>query len=167
MRFKKRKSKLIDKSVQGQLMIRVFAYWTLCLWGMFCLLAGVPIVLSWFVDSAGAPTASQIILHTWRIFWPALFASSLVLPLLLLDVLRVSHRFAGPMNRLRSALRDVADGKQVAPIKFREGDFWCDMADEFNRVAARMRNLEPASKQEQHADNSTVSSAQASGSVAL
>jgi hypothetical protein len=167
MQLKKRKTKLIDKSVQGQLVIRVFAYWTMCMWGMFCLLAGVPIVLSWFVSSAGAPTASQLILQTGRMFWPALFASSLMLPLLLLDVVRVSHRFAGPMYRLRNALRDVADGKQVAPIKFREGDFWCDMADEFNRVAARIRDLEPARTQEHRADISTVTSDQTPGSVAL
>ena len=167
MRLKKRKTQFIDKSVQGKLVIRVFAYWTLCLCGMFCLLAGVPIVLSWFVGSAGAPTASQLIVQTWRMFWPALFASGLVLPLLLLDVLRVSHRFAGPMHRLHNALRDVADGKSVAPIKFRDGDFWCEMADEFNRVAARLRDLEPVSMHDQRTEESTGAVTQTPGSVAV
>jgi hypothetical protein len=109
---------------------------------MFCLLAGIPMVLSFFVDSPGAPSAGQLLLQTWRMFWPVLFASALVLPLLLADVLRVSNRFAGPMYRLRNALRDLADGKPVTPVKFREGDFWCNMADEFNRVLDRMKDLE-------------------------
>ncbi len=167
MRSKARKTKFIDKPVQGQLVIRVLFYWVLCMWGMFCLLAGVPMVLSWFVNSPGAPTAGQLVLQTWRMFWPAFFASGLVLPLLLLDVLRVSHRFAGPMYRLRNALRDVADGKCVAPIKFREGDFWCDMADEFNRVAARVRELEPASTQGERTDDTAAITAHNPGSVAL
>jgi hypothetical protein len=123
---------------------------------MFCLLAGVPIVLSWFVQSEGAPTATQLVLQTWRMFWPVLFAASLVLPLLLLDVLRISHRFAGPMYRLRNALRDAADGKQVPPVKFREGDFWCEMADEFNRVSARLRDLEQVSKKQVESSTTTA-----------
>lgn len=165
MRFKRRKIQFIDKSVQGQLVVRVIGYWTLCMWGTFCLLAGVPIVLSWFVNSDGAPAASQLILQTWRMFWPALFASGLVLPLLLLDVLRVSHRFAGPMYRLRNALRDAADGKHVPPVKFREGDFWCEMADEFNRVAARLHDLEPSRSRDERPES--VKSKATADSVAL
>ena len=162
-----RKKKFIDKPVQGQLVLRVLSYWFLCLWGMFCLLAGIPIVLSWFVNSPGAPTAGQLMLHTWRMFWPVLFASALVLPLLVVDVLRVSHRFAGPMYRLRNALRDLADGKQIPPVKFREGDFWCEMADEFNRVLARVQDLQPAKTQEPRPDDAAADSAQNPGSVAL
>jgi hypothetical protein len=87
-----------------------------------------------------------------------------VLPFLLLDVLRLSHRFAGPMYRLKNALRDVADGKSVPPIQFREGDFWCEMADQFNRVSARVRELEPAARADQRAENSSKANA---GSVAI
>lgn len=144
MRNKKRRKTFIDRPVQGQLLFRVFVYWSLCMSGVFCILAGVPIVLSWFLTSGDAPTISQLVLQTWRMFWPALFASGLLLPFLLLDVVRMSHRFAGPMYRLRNALRDAADGKAVAPIHFRDGDFWCEMAEEFNQVAARLRDLEPA-----------------------
>lgn len=165
MKFKRRKIQLIDRSVQGQLVVRVFAYWTLSMCGMFCLLAGVPIVMSWFVISDGAPAASELILQTWRMFWPALFASGLVLPLLLLDVLRVSHRFAGPMYRLRNALRDAADGKPVPPVKFREGDFWCEMADEFNRVAVRLRDLEPNRSRDDKSEG--MKSKSTPGSVAI
>ena len=164
MRNKKRRTKFIDRSVQGQLLLRVFAYWTLCMAGMFIILAGVPIVLSWLVVSDGAPTSRQLLLQTWRTFWPALFASGLLLPLLLLDVLRVSHRFAGPMYRLRNALRDAADGKPVAPIQFRDGDFWCEMAEEFNRLSARIRDLEPAAHRETPSASGTTS---ATHSVAL
>ena len=68
MRYKRRKIQFIDKSVQGQLVVRVFAYWTLSMFGMFCLLAGIPIVMSWFVNSEGAPAASELILQTCGCF---------------------------------------------------------------------------------------------------
>jgi hypothetical protein len=113
-------------------------YWLMFVSGMFCLLAGFPLVASFFVNSPGAPTAGQIVLQTWRVFWPALFASGLMLPILILDVIRVSHRFVGPMCRLRNAMRDVADGKSVPSLRFRKGDFWFDLAEDFNRAAARL-----------------------------
>jgi hypothetical protein len=158
MGIKARKKTFIDKSVQGKLVLRVLSYWALCMLGMFCVLATAPIVLSWFVTADNAPTIGQLMLQSWRMFWPSFFASALVLPVLVLDVVRVSHRFAGPVYRLRTSLRDLADGKSVSPIKFREGDFWYDMAEEFNRVAARVRDLEPATRQEPRAEAATPGS---------
>jgi hypothetical protein len=134
---------------------------------MFCLLSGIPIVLSLFVDSPGAPSVGQLLLQTWRMFWPVFFASALVLPLLLADVLRVSNRFAGPMYRLRNALRDLADGKAVTPVKFREGDFWCNMADEFNRVLERMKDLEPAKRTDEQDAGEQSSASQNTESLAI
>jgi hypothetical protein len=69
-----------------------------------------------------------------------MFASGLMLPILILDVIRVSHRFVGPMHRLRRALEDLADGKNVPSVKFRKDDFWFDLAEDFNRAAARVNN---------------------------
>jgi hypothetical protein len=145
MRNKPRKKYFIDRRVQGMLVYRVIAYWLLFVCGMFGLLAGFPLIISYFVQSPVAPSAGQVILQTWRSFWPAIFASALMLPFLLLDIIRVSHRFAGPMVRLRSALRDVAAGKRVEPVVFRYGDFWCEVAEEFNQATARIREMQATS----------------------
>jgi hypothetical protein len=136
-----RKKMFIDRKVQGTLIYRVVIYWGLFVFGMFSLLAGFPLMLSLLVPSPGAPTTGQILAQTFRVFWPALFASGLMLPLLILDVIRVSHRFVGPLYRLRGALRDLAEGKAVAKVKFRSDDFWFDLAEEFNRAAARVNLL--------------------------
>jgi hypothetical protein len=146
MRNKPRKKYFIDSRVQGVLVSRVIMYWFLFMFGMFTLLAGFPLVISFFVKSPGAPSAGQLILQTWRSFWPAIFASALMLPILILDIIRVSHRFAGPMVRLRTALRDVAAGKSIEPIVFRYGDFWCEIAEEFNQATARIRELQAAAR---------------------
>ena len=35
-------------------------------------------------------------------------------------------------------MQELADGKRVKPIHFRDGDYWQDLADSFNAIAARM-----------------------------
>jgi hypothetical protein len=55
----------------------------------------------------------------------------------LYDTLKLSHRFAGPIVRLRNGLSAWGDGKEVQPIKFRQNDFWNELADHFNRAVER------------------------------
>jgi hypothetical protein len=151
-----RRKFFVDTRVQGMLAYRVILYWFLFVSGMFILLAGFPVIVSFFVHSPGAPSAGQLIMQTWRTFWPAIFASALMLPLLILDIIRVSHRFAGPMYRLRSALRDMAAGKPVEPVVFRYGDFWCEVAEEFNQATAILRELQAKRKAEEQANSAAA-----------
>ena len=51
----------------------------------------------------------------------------------MLDTIRLSNRFAGPVSRLRNAMRKVADGGSYEPLKFRGNDFWTELADDYNR----------------------------------
>ena len=166
MRCIPRKKFFIDAKVQGVLCYRVVLYWFLLIFGMFCLLAGFPMVISLFVKSPVAPSAGQVILQTWRSFWPAIFASALMLPLIILDIVRVSHRFAGPMVRLRTALRDMAAGKPIEPVVFRYGDFWCEVAEEFNQATARIREKQAAAKAVNHSCDATPAKSSA-GSIAI
>jgi hypothetical protein len=39
---------------------------------------------------------------------------------------------------LRRSMRELANGKDVDPIEFRDADFWPEVAQEFNAVRARM-----------------------------
>ena len=41
----------------------------------------------------------------------------MLLPIVMMDVLRLSNRFVGPVKRLREGLKDLAQGKQVKPLK--------------------------------------------------
>ncbi|MDA1049225.1 MAG: hypothetical protein O3C40_01935 [Planctomycetota bacterium] len=101
-------------------------------------MAGFPIGATLVIGAPNGLTVGSLVYQAWLDFWPALLASSLVFPVIVWDLLRLSHRFVGPMIRLKNAMRDLADGKQVRPISFREGDFWCEFSAEFNRVAARL-----------------------------
>ena len=75
----------------------------------------------------------------WFLYGPAAVSSLVILPLVVVDVLRLSHRFAGPMLRLRRAMRNLSEGKEVKLIQLRDDDFWQDFADDFNSVAAKLR----------------------------
>ena len=72
-----------------------------------------------------------------------------VLPAFLYDLVQLSHRFAGPITRLRNEIRRAARGEKVKPIHFRENDFWQEMAEEFNALLVRIE------KQTDHPDSNS------------
>ena len=140
MKNRKRQVYLVDRSVQGYLMLRFAGYWVLCLAVMFGLLAAFPIILTVLFPFGERPTLTQILAGTWATLWPAMMASLLILPAVLWDLVRSSNRFVGPVCRLRRSMRALADGEDVGPVHFREGDFWFDFAEDFNRVVAVARS---------------------------
>jgi signal transduction histidine kinase len=75
----------------------------------------------------------------WFHFGPALIASFILLPLVIVDIIRASNRFVGPMLRLQRSMRQLARGEDVEPIEFREGDLWHEFATEFNALRTRMQ----------------------------
>ncbi|MGA2255546.1 MAG: hypothetical protein ABSG53_12855 [Thermoguttaceae bacterium] len=128
-----RKRFFVDYRVQGALIVRVVLYWLMCLLTIMLLLLG------WgMIASPNRPLNTQLT-ELWTLHGPAAVASLLVLPAVILDLLRASNRFAGPMFRLRRSLHDLAQGKPVAAVRFRQGDFWQEFADDFNTVAARAK----------------------------
>ncbi len=123
---------VVDPGVQGALVLRVVLYWVICL------VAVTLMLLCWRTIFGGAQPLCLAMEGVWLDFGPALVASLALLPLVIFDVLRVSNRFTGPLFRLRRAMRALARGEQVPPISFREGDFWIEIAHEFNALAARL-----------------------------
>jgi nitrogen fixation/metabolism regulation signal transduction histidine kinase len=55
-------------------------------------------------------------------------------PAFMLDTIRFSNRFVGPIGRVRRYLRQLKDG-QTDHCAFRDDDFWSELAVEFNEVA--------------------------------
>ncbi|MCR4412654.1 MAG: hypothetical protein NUV77_09545 [Thermoguttaceae bacterium] len=128
-----RKQLFVDYKVQGALALRVVLYWAACLLTMTLML------VCWRILTGSARAFYLQLDDMWFHYKPALVASVLLLPLVVVDVLRLSNHFAGPMVRLRRAMRALAEGKSVEPIYFRENDFWREFADEFNALATRVQ----------------------------
>ncbi len=132
-----RKKLIADIQVQGALIVRVVIYWLLCL------LAIGTLLLLWRIVVRPLSPFDQQLHDLWSLYRPAAVVSLLLLPIIVLDMLRLTNRFAGPLFRLRGTMRNLAHGKAVAPVLFRRDDFWQDFARDFNIVAARLQRSEP------------------------
>ncbi len=141
-----RKRLFVDPNVQGTLIIRVILYW------IVCLLTIAMMLMCWRIVTGPARGVVWQVNDVWYQFGPAFVASFLLLPMVIIDIIRVSNRFAGPMIRLRRAMRDVAEGRSTRPIRFRDDDFWQDFAGEFNAVLYRVQELEAQLAAARHCD---------------
>lgn len=141
-----RKRLFVDPEVQGQLILRVILYW------VTCLITVALMVMCWRIVNGPARPFYRHLDDMWFHLGPALVASLLLLPIVVVDVTRVSNRFVGPLLRLRRSLRNLAAGQQVEPIRFRHGDFWQSFADEFNALVTRVKELEIAAYQNHQFD---------------
>ena len=79
-----------------------------------------------------------------------------LLPYFVFDALRLTNRFAGPMVRLRRTIRAAANGEQVEPIRFRDGDYWQDIAEDFSKMVAiyQAKVAEQSTQEEEELVNS-------------
>ena len=76
-----------------------------------------------------------------------LAVSLVVLPVILYDLARMSHRFAGPMLRLRRGMERAVAGERVEAIHFRDHDYWQEFADAFNQLNERLQSQGQAIQQ--------------------
>ncbi len=131
------KKLLVDRQLQGTLVLRIVAYWC------FYVLAITQIMLGWKI--ASGPDGSFLSFFRFDELWKehgvVLVASLVMLPVMVWDVLRISHRTAGSIFRLRRAMHSLAAGEQVQPLKFRDSDNRDELAEEFNAVLAYVERL--------------------------
>ena len=62
-------------------------------------------------------------------------------PAFMLDTIRFSNRFVGPIARVRRHLRQLGAGN-TERCQFRNNDFWAELAEEYNVVADRVERLQ-------------------------
>lgn len=132
----KRRQLLVDPKVQGALLSRAAVYWG------YCLLATWSVVCLWKMVTS--PASGFDVQFDESLFYcgPVLVSTLVVLPLVLVDLARLTNRFAGPLFRLRRDMRKLANGESVSPVNFRKNDFWRETAEEFNAVLNHVQRLE-------------------------
>jgi hypothetical protein len=122
----------IDREVQGSLLLRTAVYW------LFCLLSVCLMLICWSAYNGPPRRFVDLATECFFRYAPGLVASLVLLPIVMIDVLRLSNRFVGPVMRLRGALKSLAGGQPAKPLNFRDDDFWRELAADFNQVAARL-----------------------------
>lgn len=130
-----RRRLLVDPKVQGPFLLRIGLYWI----GCAATGAVANFVGQRLYSVVGVLNAESREVQTCV---PLLSATLCLLPIVVYDALTLTNKLVGPLYRTRGAVRKLAKGEHVAPIRFRDGDFWHEYADEFNALIARIENLE-------------------------
>ena len=99
-------------------------------------------LMCWMIVTDPPPRFGDVIPKMWFEYGPVMVCGLVLLPLVLIDLTRMSNRIVGPIHRLKGALHKLANGEITEPINFRDTDFWKEIAEDFNRVVAQQTVLQ-------------------------
>ena len=141
----RRTTHFVDSAVQGALARRIVLHWLF----VSLLIAGVmPLWQLMSNFKLDEPFVGQL-QNQWAKTVPVLVVLVAMLPIFVLDTIRFSHRFAGPIFRFHNVVKRLAAGEQVEPIHLRKGDAWTEFANDFNAMVRHWsgtRDAETAGK---------------------
>jgi nitrogen fixation/metabolism regulation signal transduction histidine kinase len=135
MGFPRRTKRFIDSRVQGALSRRIIFHWLV----FMLVTSSVAFVLQVLSDPFRGLTS-----HLQDLWWaqgPFLLVMVFLMPVFVVDAIKLSHRFAGPVFSLRRAIRGVAEGETPRKLKFRKQDFWHELAEDYNAMLSKLGAL--------------------------
>ncbi|MBT4864778.1 MAG: hypothetical protein HON53_06580 [Planctomycetaceae bacterium] len=131
-----RKQVYVSRAIQGRIVSKLAMYWAtyhLALWhGMF--------LFHYFLyrsqlmadpQMATIPFGTQYSQFMSQNY-SMLMCAAAVFPLIFWDMMKVTHRVAGPLVRFAHTLSELKQGKKVRPVTLREGDMLTEFRDDFN-----------------------------------
>jgi len=122
----------VDPQVQGALWRRLVAHWV----AFTAIVAVLVLAIEWMNDPlSGLP---QVASNAWNAYSPLLLVLVFLMPVFVYDSIRLSHRFAGPVFRLRQVIKKLALGDTSDRLEFRDNDFWKEIAEDMNNVMERL-----------------------------
>jgi len=124
-----RKQNFVDKHVQGALLRRIFLHWLI----FFVVVTMSVVMLQAMLGDPAQSLSARLSTEMGEFIFMGVILLALF-PAFMLDTIRFSNRFVGPIARLRRHLRQLGNG-ETERCQFRENDYWAEMAGEFNQVA--------------------------------
>jgi hypothetical protein len=137
-----RKRRFVDPDVQGALYRRLLLHWVIFLVAG----AALALLMQFLLDPF--TSLSVHLRKTWWTQGPFLLVGFCLMPVFIMDTIKLSHRFAGPLLRMRNVMIEAGKGAHVPPVQLRPGDFWHDFAADFNVMVERLNKYQPATKSE-------------------
>jgi hypothetical protein len=128
---KRRNQKYVDREVQSSLLRRMTFHWFL-----FLVANGIGMLLWTRLVESSTETWNETLIAAGQRLVPFAIISLAIIPVFILDAMKLSNRFAGPIVRVRRSLAQIANGEIPKPIEFRTGDFWKSLAHDMNRAFA-------------------------------
>ena len=132
MSHPERKKTFVDPKVQGALVRRLVIHWL-----SFLLVASL-VAFCLQVLSNPFRSMGEHFQQLWWTHGPFLLVMVFLLPVFVLDSIKMSHRFVGPIYRLRQVILEIAQGDPAPRLKFRDFDFWQGLAEDFNRMVDQL-----------------------------
>lgn len=128
----------IDSRVQGALIGRAVLYWF-----AVTLYFGVAFAVSIYCDNPQWTFQKQF--AAWfSMIGPWLPSALLILPLVLYDIVRLSHQFVGPVHRARMQLERMVQSPNCTPYSLRTDDYWHELVRPMNGVQNHILSLHVA-----------------------
>lgn len=150
----------VDSSVQGVLIGRIVLYWISAL-----LYVGLGTACFQYYQHPEWTLANHAEALFMQ-FWPWLPSVFLCLPLVIFDIVRLSNLFVGPIYRLRQHLAELNDDPNCRALKFRDDDYWKDLAEPIHGLQAEILTLRAEVAKLRLMANSQAASAPASNKPA-
>ena len=128
----KRGKEYVDPEVQGALWRRLLLHWLAY--------TAVAVVLAMGLEWMNDPfrPLNEILTTAWWNYGPLLLVLMCLMPVFVFDTIRMSHRFAGPVYRLRQVIHNLASGEKAERVELRDNDFWKEIAADVNRLVDRL-----------------------------
>ena len=128
-----RKKKFIDSKVQGALIRRITCHY-LIFFGTSCTFAFFLQVLTDPFTPLGTHFSKL-----WYTQGPFILVAACLLPVFIRDTIMMSHRFVGPILRVRNTIQQASRGDETPLVRLRPGDFWMDLADDLNGLLTKIK----------------------------
>ena len=123
----------INPAFQARVLLRIgfyFLLYLLLVWHLgFLLFLGNALA----ADRPDRGIVEQYVAYLWDLR-PLLLASAVVAPYFIYDLIKFSHRVAGPFYRCQKIMRDMAAGKAVPEFHPRKHDLMPDFFEDFNAL---------------------------------
>lgn len=144
MTLVQRKRVYIDSQVQGALTRQLVIHWAIFI--------AVAMVLAICIQFLGNPlrSLSEHAQRAWWIHGPFFLILLALIPLFVRNSIKLSNRYAGPIYQLRKTIRNIAEGKPAQRLKFRDGDYWHGLAEEFNTMVQQLSQGTDNPEEPQH-----------------
>jgi hypothetical protein len=150
-----RKRLWIKPAFQGRLLLHIGSYFLLYLL-IIGLMGFLLFLQETFIAKQGKASAGLYIAYIASLR-PLLFASVLLLPYFIYDLIKFSNRVAGPLHRCQRMMREMAEGKVVPEFQPRKHDLMPEFFADFNvliracnsRITAEANDSSPAEQPEE------------------
>lgn len=133
--FKNKRRKIfINKEIQGRILWRCFAFWAGYHFIVLHTLFGFEFMayLVSIMNGASVQSFSELYMNFLGKYYPIILTALSLLPFLVWDLMKMSHRVVGPFIPFQRAVKELKEGKRVEEIALREGDLMTEFQTDFN-----------------------------------